>query len=188
MALKSAVCLALMLLTPLGISCGMHSGAQSASDGSPPLSGALAIGTQCPYGMISPTQQILPSLRGCPMDVRAVRLLETSPIYFLGDCSKKTLAIRTQDQRLDSLWQVYPDDHFDIEAGPAWLQLEIPGQGACWIPSTLRAQGRLDCSDQDRLEIHLDRLDAGLSGGGDGTCRLPPGCRLEARASISQCK
>ncbi len=188
MALKSAVCLALLILTLLASSCGMHGGTQSARDGSPPLSGGLTIGTQCPYGMISPTQLVLPSLRGCPMEVRAIRLLETSAIYFSGDCSKKTLAIRTQDQRLDSLWQVYPDDHFDIEAGPAWIQLEIPGQGACWSPSLLRAQGRLHCEDRDRMEIHMERFDAELSGAEGGTCRLPPGCRLEARASISQCK
>jgi hypothetical protein len=188
---------ALLLCT---LSCGVPIGSGSSQDGSPRWQGSLTLGTQCPYGMVSDTRQGSLKLAGCPLPLDALEILETpGPILFSGDCREKILAIRTGDLSLDSLWQVMPNDTFDLGAGPIWIRLsqDQDGHQNCWARSRIIVKGALQCRDQDRMDIRLDEITLSLADessssgeiGPDGQrCHLPTSCRLTGSTLLGQCQ
>ena len=193
---KRALTATLLLMT----SCGVPNGSGPSADGSPRWEGAIRIGTQCPYGMVSKYQPTAFRLEGCPLPIQTLRIV-TPPgaILFSGDCREKTLAIRTDDLALDSLWQVFPDDQFNVGAGPLWVQLseDSDGHKNCWTEARIRVRGGLSCRDQDRMKILLDEISLILSVPGDlaspppvpdlQRCHLPKSCELQGSARLDQC-
>lgn len=182
--ISPAVFLLLLIAASAGSSCGLPPGQSPGSDdGSPRLKGDLVLGTQCPYGMVAPGQPGRLSLKGCAGVLDEVELLPSSALYFSGDCAQKTLAVRTADLRLDSLWQVLPDDSFNLWISSVPLLLGRAGGSACSVGADLHISGRLNCRDQDRMTIEFDRFSLEEL----GKCGLPASCRLEARPVLRQC-
>jgi hypothetical protein len=150
--------------------------------------------------MVSKYQPAAFRLSSCPLPVGTLRVL-TPPgaILFSGDCREKTLAIRTDDLALDSLWQVLPDDRFDLGAGPLWVRLseDADGHTNCWTEARLSVRGSLACRDQDRMKIEFDEIalqlsvprenPGGLPGPEGQRCHLPESCELTGSATLSQC-
>lgn len=181
--------------------CGIPSGSQASLDGSPRWEGKITLATQCPYGMISETVSGPLALAGCPVSGPALIVEELSgPILFSGDCREKILAIRTADLRLDSLWQVTPDDRFDLSTAPIWIRLshDQDGHKSCWTPARLSVAGALECQDQDRMTIRFDEfalqlassnLDPNLNllGPAGERCHFSPSCQLMGAFSLGQC-
>ena len=141
------------------------------------------------------------ALSGCPVSGPALRVEELSgPIFFSGDCREKLLAIRTSDLRLDSLWQVTPDDRFDVSTSPVWMRLshDQDGHKSCWTPARLSVVGALECQDQDQMTIRFDELSLQLSpsqvdpvldllGPPGERCHLSASCQLTGAFSLRQC-
>jgi len=194
--LQSSILAAALLLS----SCGAEPGAQSTSDGSPKLSGDLMLATQCPYGVVGPAQPGRFKLQGCAGVLSDLELLPTSTLYFAGDCTQKTLAVRTGDLALDTLWQVLPDNNFSLWVGNlgSGLRFKMKDGSQCWSPGDLHIFGRLDCQDQDRMAIRFDEIRLELavdapppsdtSARGLPRCNLPASCRMEASPSLYQCR
>jgi hypothetical protein len=148
--------------------------------------------------MVSSTKQAPLTLRDCPVGLKELKLIKPpSTFLFSGDCREKTLAIRTADLSLDTLWQVTPDNRFNLSAGPVWTQLseDADGHGPCWTAAEISVRGELECEDQDRMKIRFDWVSLTLAPGLPETewapegqrCHLPASCELGGQAILNQC-
>ena len=194
-----SVLIGLLGLCATSLSCGLPSGYRTGSEDSPRWEGEVALATLCPYGTISETLPGPLRLEGCPLPGSVLKLEKVSgPILFSGDCREKILAIRTGDLSLDTLWQVTPDNQFDLGAGPVWIRLshDQDGHQGCWTPARIRVRGALDCRDQDRMTLQFDELTLRLSSGEplslpaglEGElCHLPSSCALTGSTRLGQC-
>ncbi|MEN9723260.1 MAG: hypothetical protein RJB38_1246 [Pseudomonadota bacterium] len=179
-------------------SCGKNSGSRSSGDGSPEVIGDVQVGTLCPLGTISPTISGGFRLQECKTGNSSFEIRRPpGPIYLSGDCREKTLAVRTADGSVDTLWQVLPDGSFSLlipgfqaDAGP-----DQAGNSSCLAALTMDLEGKMTCDTSDALGIEIRSMKLWISTPNAGSanpsnlpgCRLPESCRLETELSLRQC-
>lgn len=176
--------------------CGKPDPDSVIPDGMTQVEGAGAFGSQCPYGSISDPRPVRLGLWDCPIGQDPLKLTRSpSPLVFQADCKEKTIAIRTADRQIDTLWKVMPDGSFltTIDMTPVQLADDGSGQRRCNAYPQAEIWGKLDCTDQDRVVIKVDTI-WWLARGKkpEGTtgpdCRLPRSCYLHATGSVRQCQ
>ena len=126
-----------------------------------PVIGETAFGNQCPYGSIADPRPVRLGLWDCPIDVKTLELIQPpTALIFSADCYKKTLAIRTLDRKMDTLWEVMPDGSFDLtlDGGTLLLKTDGAGHSPCLTHTIFELWGRLKCTDRDRLTIQVDTV------------------------------
>lgn len=162
------------------------------------VTGAAGLGSQCPYGTLSPIQNLPLELWSCPLALETVELIQPlQPFYLQADCKKKTLIVRSKDGRLlDSTWEIMPDHTFSIrvDGGKALLKSDGPNRGACAVSTEASLFGKIDCQDRDRVMIHLEILwSLGTSNVSANACTLPvpaannTGCSFYTKIDMKQC-
>lgn len=176
--------------------CGRPDADSVVPDGMTVVEGTGAFGSQCPYGSISDPKPVRLGLWDCPIGQDPLELKRSpTPLIFQADCKEKTLAIRTADRAVDTFWKVMPDGSFltTIEAGLVQLADDGAGNRDCNAYAQAEVWGKLDCTDQDRVTIHVNTLWYLAKGkkpdGASGRdCHLPASCYLHASGKVNQCQ
>ncbi|MCM2279106.1 MAG: hypothetical protein NDJ89_13605 [Oligoflexia bacterium] len=195
--MSSLICAALALNA-----CGKPSElAQARRDGMIPVTGSVDLGTQCPFGTISPKTPTRLQLWDCPIGLERLTLAQPlDSLYLSVDCKKKILTIRKENRKLDTAWEFLPDGSFEIniDGGVARLAADGPDRAGCSSPVRAVMMGSLDCSDPDRAKIQLETVwylgqsenperDRELFAR-ESKCELPSGCYLYSSAALQQCE
>jgi hypothetical protein len=178
--------------------CGKNSSSRTSRDGSPTVVGDILVGTQCPLGTMSNPIPGGFALAGCKIDSSEVQLkTPPGPILLSGDCAEKTIAIRSFDGSVDSLWQVPPDGSFSIVV-PGFqgvFGLDGSRSAGCASGMTMEVTGRMSCTDRDVFSIRIDSMRLWMTPSTEAQralfeapdCRLPKSCRLESSMELRQC-
>jgi hypothetical protein len=129
--------------------------------------GSALFGSQCPFGSFSHPQPVSVELLSCPIGLSSVELLEPlEPLILQADCKGKIMDVRGATLSYPATtWELRPDGTFDftVTAGQAKLKDDGSGTGNCVVPLIAEMWGKIDCTDRDRVGIHLEtawRLDS----------------------------
>jgi hypothetical protein len=196
MGIHEMTMIILMLL--LGSGCGRSSSSRSSGDGSASFSGDVLVGTQCPFGTLSKPISGGFTLKSCKPETSELKLVTPpGPILISGDCAEKTLAVRSMDGSVDTLWQVLPDGAFSLTIPGFRGRLAEDGLGHlnCMTFMTMEIEGQMDCALRDTFAIRVDVMrlwmtppsESELTIEDAASCVLPPSCHLETRLDLRQC-
>ncbi|MBU6374730.1 MAG: hypothetical protein KGQ59_01930 [Bdellovibrionales bacterium] len=180
------------------MSCGRNGADRSSGDGSPTVRGDLLVGTQCPFGTVSKAINAGVKLYNCKIGIPEIELSGPPvPIYLSADCAEKTLAVRTADGSVDTLWQTLPNGAFSlvIPGFKTKLGPDSSRNALCLSSLTMEISGQVDCRDRDILSIRVDTLRMWMKAPYPEdsaalqlpACQLPTGCRLETNLNLRQC-
>lgn len=193
-------CLSLLLILFLNSSCGKtNEQSVKPADGSPILIGDISIGTQCPYGTITPAVPRGFTVRNCALATPQLILQKPpGPLYFSGDCTEKVLAVRTQDGSVDTLWQIPPDGEFSLLLDGFYGEFasDSLGNSNCLSKMNLEIYGTMECQSRDAFTISVEKMrfwmspptEAELKISNATACALPDSCYLEASTKLQQCQ
>jgi len=125
------------------------------------VNGAAPFASQCPYGSFSKPVAAKVNLWNCNLGIGRVDLVEAlRPLVIQADCKKKLISVRSTDGKLDSLWEVMPDNTFNLTVDGGRAILKDDGSGNLNCATNLSAEmfGTLDCADRDRVTIKFETV------------------------------
>ena len=168
--------------------CGKPSDLPSTS---PVILGDLGITTQCPAGYLGAPQVIPLQIQDCATGVYPIELGESlSPFIFGVDCARKVITIRTLDQKLDSTWEMMPDNSFWISLTTLTWSLREGGKNRpnCNTPMDTQIWGNANCEGvQDQAELRFE-MSFTAKTSLPGSCTLPKNtCTFRTAGKIKQC-
>gem|GEM_PF-2042581 len=168
-----------------------------------PVIGNGSFGAFCPHGSIQEPLPVKLTSWDCTMPVDKVEISQALiPLMLSADCKDKTLAIRTQDRSVNSPWNIMPDGSFylTVEGLQVGLKSDGSGSGECITPVSVDLFGKLECLDQDRINIKYDAIwwlgkgplpttsAAPTPAVAPTQCKIPTGCYLHAESQVKQCQ
>lgn len=164
--------------------------------------GFAAFGTRCSAGFAADPKAIRLNLWSCPVNLPVVELAQPiQPLIFQADCARKLLTIRSQDNSVNTTWEIMPDSSFNITQEGLYAKLKSDGRGNddCVTPISADLWGKVECEKSDgtsdkakiRFEtvMWINKTDTPVPRGMVGKrCVLPsPRCYLHAFNSVDQC-
>lgn len=164
-------------------------------------------GNQCPDGSwVDPVPARLEAVN-CNLPLQTVTLAKpVDPLMISADCTKKVITVRNSTPgKLDSTWEVLPDNTFDFNVDGGKLTIVDDGRGhpGCVLPAAINVFGTLNCKNRDQITIdfqanwQIGKLDSATYSivplsklhpdPGEVYCQVASTCYLNAGTKLNQC-